>query len=129
VTGAATGTGLLVGVTVAVTVAVAVGVTVRVARGVTVAVGLAVTPGVPEVAVPVPGEGVPGELPADAEAVTDPLAEMLRDGVKTDGEGDGDGDEEHAVSATEASKVSAPQHRAVSLTPSVLPRTFNGPSS
>jgi hypothetical protein len=68
-------------------------------------------------------------LPADAEAVTDPLAEMLRDGVKTVGDGVGDEDEVHAVSATEASKVSAPQHRAVSLTPSVLPRTFNGPSS
>jgi hypothetical protein len=127
VTGAATGTGLVavtvaVGVTVGVTVAV--GDTVRVARGVTVAVGLEVTPGVPAVVVLVPGEGVRSEAPAEAEAVTDPLTEMLTDGEKTEGDGVGDGDVLHAVSATGASRASVPQHRAVSLTPSVLPRTF-----
>jgi hypothetical protein len=123
VTGAATGTGLAVEVAVTVAVGVGVGVTVRVARGDTVAGALEVTPGVPEVAVPLPAEGVLPELPAEAETVTDPLAEMLTDGVKTEGEGVAD-DDVHAVSATGASKVSAPQHRAVSLTPSVVPRTF-----
>jgi hypothetical protein len=113
-----------VAVTVAVGVTVAGGVTVRVARGVTVAVGLEVTPGVPAVVVLVPGEGVRSEAPAEAEAVTDPLTEMLTDGEKTEGDGVGDDGELHAVSATGASRASVPQHRTVSLTPSVLPRTF-----
>jgi hypothetical protein len=129
VTGAAVGTGLAVEVAVAVTVGVAAGVrvTVRVAGGETVAGALEVTPGVPEVAVPLPAEGVLPELPEEAEAVTDPLAEMLRDGVKTEGDGVGDDDEVHALSATGASRASAPQHKAVSFTPSVVPRTFMDP--
>jgi hypothetical protein len=125
VTGAATGTGLAVEVAVTVAVGVTVGVTVVV--GVTVAVGLVVTPGVPEVAVPVPGEGVSAELPAEAEAEIDPLAEMLTDGEKTVGDGVGDDEDEHAVRATGASRVSAPQHKAVSFTPRVVPRTFTEP--
>jgi hypothetical protein len=122
VTGAATGTGLSVGVT----VTTGVGVTVRVARGEMVAVGVEVEvmPGVPEVAVPLPAEGVLPELPAEADAVIDAVPEMLTDGVKTEGDGVGDDDEVHAVSATGASRVSAPQHKTVSFTPSVVPRTF-----
>jgi hypothetical protein len=92
-----------------------------------VAVGLEVTPGVPEVAVPLPADGVLPELPAEADAVTDAVPEMLTDGVKTEGDGVGDDDEVHAVSATGASRVSAPQHKAVSFTPSVVPCTFMDP--
>jgi hypothetical protein len=63
-------------------------------------------------------------LPAEAEALIDPLAEMLTVGEKTEGDGVVDDAEVHAVSATGASRASVPQHKAVSLTPSVLPRTF-----
>jgi hypothetical protein len=129
VTGAAVGTGLAVEVTVAVAVAVAAGVAVRVtvcvARGVTVAGELEFALGVPEVAV-LPGEGVLPELPAEAETETEPLAETVTDGEKTVG-AVVDDDEVHAVSATGASSVSAPQHKAVSLMPSVVPRTFMDP--
>jgi hypothetical protein len=123
VTGAATGTGLAAEVA----VTVAVGVTVRVARGVTVAVGLEVTPGVPEVVVLSPGDGVLPALPAEAEALIEPLAEILTVGEKTEGDGVVDDAEVHAVSATGASRVSAPQHKAVSFTPNVVPCTFMDP--
>ncbi len=83
-------------------------------------VGLEVTPGVPGVVALSPGDGVLPALPAEAEA----LAEMLTVGEKTEGDGVLDPDELHAVRATGASRASAPQHRAVSLTPSVVPRTF-----
>jgi hypothetical protein len=92
-----------------------------------VAVAVEVTPGVPGVVVPLPAEGVLPESPAEADAVTDAVPEMLTDGVKTEGDGVGDDEEEHAVSATGASRVSAPQHKTVSFTPSVVPRTFTGP--
>ena len=36
-------------------------------------------------------------------------------------------DELHAASATGASRVSTPQHSALSFTPSVVPRTFMDP--
>jgi len=124
VTGAALG--IEVADEVAVAVAVAFRVTVVAGRGVWVAVDLELTPGVPEVAVPLPGEGVLPALPEEAEDVADPLVEVATDGEKTVGV-EGDDDEVHAVTATGASRVSAPQHRAVSLAPSVVPRPFMDP--
>jgi hypothetical protein len=125
VTGAAVGTGLTVAVAVAVAVGVAVAVTVCVARGVSVAGELEVVWGVPEVVV-LPADGVLPELPEEAETLTDPLADTVTDGEKTVG-AVGDDDEVHAVSATGASRVSAPQHKTVSLMPNVVSRTFMDP--
>jgi hypothetical protein len=123
VTGAAVGIGLavLVAVTVGVGVGVEVRVTVCVARGVSVA-----REDVPEVAVLLPEEGVLPGSPAEAETETDPLADTVTDGEKTVG-AVVDDDDVHAVSATGASRVSAPQAKTVSLMPTVVPRTFMEP--
>ncbi len=124
VTGAALGIGLADEVA----VAVAVLVTVAVAVAVPVAGELELTPGVPGVPDPavLPGEG---ELPEEADAVTDPVGEVT-DGEKTAG-GVEDGVEVHAETATGASRVRAPQHMAVSLArsgvPAIVLRTFMDP--
>jgi hypothetical protein len=121
VTGAALGTGLVdeaAG-------AAAVLVTVDVAVAVLGAGELELTPGVPDATV-LPDEG---ELPDEADAVTDPVGEMVTDGEKTVGVEDED--EVHAETATGASRVRAPQHMAVSLALSGVPvivlRTFIDP--
>jgi len=95
-----------------------------VGRGVAV---VGVLEGVPEAEVLLlPSEGEVPELPAEAEADTDTEPLTVTDGEKTLGVVVDD-DEVHAASATGASKVSAPQHSAVSFTPSVVPRTFMEP--
>src|SRR2546423_3166066 len=104
VTGAAVGTGvavvvtvavgMAVEVTVAVGVAVVVRVTVCVGCGVSVAGELELTPGVVR-EVPVPGEGVLPELPAEAETETETEPLTVTDGEKTLG-GVVDDDQVHA---------------------------------
>src|ERR1700761_6366285 len=126
VTGAAVGIGVAVVVVVTVGVGVGVRVTVWVARGVSVAGELELTPGV-LVVDELPAEGVSPDLPAEAEAVIVVLPEVITVGEMTVGVV-GDDDEVHAASATGASRTSAPQYSAVSRTPSVVPRTFMGPS-
>jgi hypothetical protein len=130
VTGATVGIGVAVEVAVTVGVGVGVRVTVWVARGVwvaravSVAVELEPVPGVPVVE-ELPAEGVSFELPAEAEAEIVPLPETITVGEMTVGVvGD---DEVHAVSATGATRASAPQHNAVSRTPSVVRCTFMDP--
>jgi hypothetical protein len=122
VTGAAVGLWLVdevTGVAVSVTVAVAVAVAVWVR----VAVEVEVTPGVPDAPL-LPEVGV---VPEEAGAVPDPL------GVVTDTEivGVVVPDPLQAVTAAGASRVRAPQQRAVSLArngvPEVLLRTFMDP--
>jgi hypothetical protein len=94
-----------------------------------VAFGVIVTVGVTVVvtvcagcgdAVEVPLAGEVPELPAVSEADTDTEKVGTVGAVV-------DGDEVHAASATGASRVSVPQHSAVSFTPSVVPRTFMDP--
>ncbi len=124
VTGAALGIGLVDEVA----VGVAVLVTVAVAVAVPGAGELELTPGVPGVLDPavLPDEG---ELPEEADAVTDPGGEVVTDGEKTAGVEDEV--EVHAEMATGASRVSAPQHMAVSLArsgvPAIVLRTFMDP--
>src|SRR5690348_873065 len=128
VTGAAVGTWVTVSVGVGVGVvaavaAVAVGVTVTV--GVTVVVTVCVACGdTVEVGLVAPEGEVPGLL-AGAVTVTAPLTHTV--GEKLGMVGAVDDDELHAAGATGASRASAPQHSAVSLAPSVVPRTFMGP--
>jgi hypothetical protein len=100
-------------------VIVTVGVTVVVAFCVTVCVACGVAVWV------LPSEGeVPGLL-AGAVTVTEPLTDTV--GEKLGMVGAVGDDELHAASATGASRASAPQHSAVSLAPSVVPRTFMDP--
>ena len=118
VTGAALGNRLVDEVAGAVTVLVTVAVDVAF-RG---ARELELTPGVPDATV-LPDEG---ELPEEADAVTDPVGEVVTDGEKTVGVEDED--EVHAETATGASRVRAAQQKAVSLAPRGVPaivlRTF-----
>jgi hypothetical protein len=122
VTGAALGTWLAATVTVTVAVAVCG------AGAVTVDVAVEVTPGVPELTL---GDVWPddGVLPEDAGTLPETVGEVVTDGVKV-----GvvvDEDEVHAETATGASRIRAPQQRAVSLAPSglpaIAPRTFMDP--
>jgi hypothetical protein len=106
---------------VAAVAAVAVGVTVTV--GVTVVVTVCVGCGVAVWVLPSEGE-VPGLL-AGAVTDTEPLTDTV--GEKLGMVGAVGDDELHAASATGASRVSVPQHSAVSFTPSVVPRTFMEP--
>jgi hypothetical protein len=128
VTGAALGIPLVDEVTGAVAGAVAVLVTVAVAVGVAVLVAgeLELTPGVSDAAV-LPDEG---ECPEEAGAVTDPVGEVVTDGVKTVGVVE-DEVEVQAETATGASRVRAPQHMAVILArsgvPAIVLRTFMDP--
>jgi hypothetical protein len=118
VTGATVGISVDGG-TVMVTVAVATAVAVWVAGP------LEVTPGVPEVVV-LPEPGV--VLPPEAGAVAVPVPEMVTDGEKVGTLGEDELEPEQADTATRATRVTAPQHRAVSLAPSAVPgimmRTF-----
>jgi hypothetical protein len=91
-------------------------------------VGLEFTPGVPDAEALPDSEELPDEgVVAEAGAVP-----VVTDGEKTVG-GAVDVPEVHAETATGASRVRAPQQRAVSLAlsgvPTVVPRTFMDPSS
>jgi hypothetical protein len=97
-------------------------------------VGLEFTPGVPDAeglpeSEELPGEGVVPDEGVVAEAGAVPV---VTDGEKTVG-GAVDVPEVHAETATGASRVRAPQQRAVSLAlsgvPEIVPRTFMDPSS
>jgi hypothetical protein len=106
--------------------AVAVLVTVAVAVAAPGAGVLELTPGVPDATVLLDE----GELPEEADAVTDPVDEVFTDGEKTVGV-DEDEDEVHAETATAASRIRAPQHMTVSLArsgvPAIVLRTFMDP--
>jgi hypothetical protein len=107
---------------------------------------LEVTPGVLPPEVPVllpllaaallPEEGVrleEGVRPEEAGAVAEPVAvgELVTDAVNVGTPGVEEPEVVQAETATGATRASAPQHRAVSLTPSavlaVVPRTFMEP--
>lgn len=119
VTGAAGG--ILLGATVIVCVTVATGDTDD-------GGGLELTPGVPD------AEALPDaeELPDEGVVPEAGAVPVVTDGEKTVG-GAVDVPEVHAETATGASRVRAPQQRAVSLAlsggPAIVPRTFMDPSS
>ena len=129
VTGAALGTWL------ADEVAVTVWVTVAVAVWGAGPVAVEVTPGVPGAEL-LPDDVWPDDvlpddvLPEGASAVRDPVGEVVTEGVNTVGV-DVDEDELQAETATGASRIRAPQQRAVSLAPiglpAIVPRTLMAP--